>query len=287
MGTQPAFDVHLHIQPHGEFTGESRKFVEAGRGDLDLYRRIEASPEELLRFLDREGIERACLINYVAPDTIGLTEGVNAWVSRYCRGHADRLLPVGSVHPRLSRDARGETLRAVGELGIRMLKLHPPHQLFSPNDYLTGNRALADIYTAAQETGTPVMFHTGTSIFPPARNRFADPMPIDDVAVDFPGLKIVLAHSGRPLHCDTAFFLARRHPNVYLEISGIPPSSLLGYLPRLGEVAGKTLWGTDWPSPGVRSPAKNAEDFLSLPLPAPAQAAILRGNAERLFAKVL
>jgi predicted TIM-barrel fold metal-dependent hydrolase len=287
MGTEPAFDVHLHIQPHGEFTGESRKFVEAGREDLDLYRRIEASPEELLRFLDREGIERACLINYVAPDTIGLTEAVNAWVSRYCRGHGDRLLPVGSVHPRLSRDARGETLRAVGELGIRMLKLHPPHQLFSPNDYLSGNRSLSEIYSAAQETGTPVMFHTGTSIFPPARNRFADPMPIDDVAVDFPGLKIVLAHSGRPLHCDAAFFLARRHPNVYLEISGIPPSSLLGYLPRLAEVADKTLWGTDWPSPGVRSPAKNAKDFLSLPLPAPAQEAILRGNAEKLFAKVL
>ena len=287
MGTGSAFDVHLHIQPHGEFEAGSRRLVEEGRDDLDVYRKIEESPEELLRFLDREEIERACLINYVAPDTIGLTDRVNAWVSRYCRGHEDRLLPVGSVHPRFTRDARGETLLCVGELGIRMLKLHPPHQLFSPNDYLTGNRALAEIYAAAQETGTPVMFHTGTSIFPAARNRFADPMPIDDVAVDFPDLKIVLAHSGRPLHCDTAFFLARRHPNVHLEISGIPPASLLGYLPRLAEVADKTLWGTDWPSPGVRSPARNAEAFRSLALPPAAKDSILRGNAEKLFAKVL
>jgi predicted TIM-barrel fold metal-dependent hydrolase len=279
----PVFDVHLHIQPHEEFGEESRSFVEAGRDDLELYRRIEASPEELLRFLDREGIERACLINYVAPDTLGLTERVNDWVSRYCRKHEDRLLAVGSVHPRLSRDPAGDFRRLVEELGIRMLKLHPPHQLFSPDEYRNGNEGLAKIYEAAQDSGIPVMFHTGTSRFPRARNRFADPMPIDDVAVDFPGLKIILAHSGRPLHCETAFFLARRHANVHLEISGIPPARLLSYLPRLGELAGKTLWGTDWPSPGIRSPSRNVEAFRSLPLPEPAKEAILRENAERLF----
>ncbi len=281
------FDVHLHIQPHEEFGEVSRRFVESGREDLELYRRIESSPEELLRFLDREGIARACLINYVAPDTIGLTERVNAWVSRYCRGHEDRLLAVGSVHPRLARDPGGETRRLAGDLGIRMLKLHPPHQLFSPDDYRRGNEGLARIYEAAQEAGLPVMFHTGTSLFPSARNRFADPMPIDDVAVDFPALKIVLAHSGRPLHGETAFFLARRHPNVHLEISGIPPARLPHYLPRLEEMAPKVLWGTDWPSPGVRSPSANVEAFRALGFAPQAREAILSGNAERLFAKVI
>ena len=96
----------------------------------------------------------------------------------------------------------------------------------------------------------PVTIHTGTSVFPGARSRFGDPMDVDDVAIDFPQLKILLAHGGRPLWMEAAFFLVRRHPNVHLEVSGIPPAKLLEYFPRLEEIADKTIWGTDWPSPG-------------------------------------
>jgi hypothetical protein len=272
----------LHVQPHGEFNVESRELIERGRDDREAYAEIERSPEALLRFLDEHDIEKACLINYVAPDTIGLSEGVNVWVARYCEDHADRLIAVGSVHPRFSKDGYGDTRRLL-DLGIRMIKLHPPHQLFSPNAYLAGNSALAGIYRAAEESNVPVMFHTGTSIFPSARNRFADPMPIDDVAVDFPELAIILAHSGRPLYGEAAFFLARRHANVHLELSGIPPRKILESLPRLAEVADKTLWGTDWPSPGVRSPSDNVAAFRSLPLSDEAKEKILYRNANRLF----
>jgi hypothetical protein len=278
----PVIDVHLHVQPHGEFNVESRELIERGRDDREAYAEIERSPEALLRFLDEHDIEKACLINYVASDTIGLSEGVNVWVARYCEDHADRLIAVGSVHPRFSKDGYGDTRRLL-DLGIRMIKLHPPHQLFSPNAYLAGNSALAGIYRAAEESNVPVMFHTGTSIFPSARNRFADPMPIDDVAVDFPELAIILAHSGRPLYGEAAFFLARRHANVHLELSGIPPRKILESLPRLAEVADKTLWGTDWPSPGVRSPSDNVAAFRSLPLSDEAKEKILYRNANRLF----
>ena len=78
------------------------------------------------------------------------------------------------------------------------------------------------------------MFHTGTSIFPGARNTYGDPIYVDDVAVDFPKMKILLAHGGRPLWMHTAFFLLRRHANVFLDISGIPPKSLLNYFPAPG-----------------------------------------------------
>ena len=80
----------------------------------------------------------------------------------------------------------------------------------------------------------PVTIHTGTSVFPGARSRFGDPMDVDDVAIDFPKLTILLAHGGRPLWMDAAFFLVRRHPNVHLEISGIPPARLLEYFPAAG-----------------------------------------------------
>ena len=97
--------------------------------------------------------------------------------------------------------------------------------------------------------------------------------------MDFPKLKILLAHGGRPLWMETAFFLVRRHPNVYLDISGIPPQSLLKYFPRLEEIAQKTLFGTDWPGPGVPDIKQNLGQFRALPLPEAAREQILSKTA--------
>ena len=77
----------------------------------------------------------------------------------------------------------------------------------------------------------------------------------------------------------TAFFLVRRHPNVYLDVSGIPPKTLLKYFPRLEEIAPKTLFGTDWPGPGVPEIKKNLEDFRALPISEPSREQILSGTA--------
>jgi predicted TIM-barrel fold metal-dependent hydrolase len=155
--------------------------------------------------------------------------------------------------------------------------------LLFPNDYLHGVKELEIIYRAAEANGIPVMFHTGTSIFPGARNKYGDPIYLDDVAVDFPKLKILLAHGGRPLWMHTAFFLIRRHPNVYLDISGIPPKTLLKYFPRLDEIAHKTLFGTDWPGPGVPDVKKNLEEFKSLPMSDEMREQILSKTAASLW----
>ena len=276
------FDCHIHVQPWEQLKPEALA-VMAAREDLARLNRALAEPDELLRLMDGEGVERAALINYAAPDVMGFTETVNDWVSAFVRGHEDRLIAVGSVHPRFTRDAASETARLFEKLRIRMLKLHPPHQLFAANAYRSGNEALRQIYATAQDFGRPVMIHTGTSIFPGARNVYSDPMAADDVAVDFPKLPIVLAHAGRPLFMETAVFLARRHENVHLDLSGIPPRKLLDYLPRLEQFSGKCLWGTDYPSPGVLSMKKNVEDFLSLPLSNAARQRILFDNADRLI----
>ena len=276
------FDCHIHIQPWEQLHPAALRTMIRGRSDADRLERILADPAELLRLLDEERIDRVALINYVAPDVMGFDESSNDWVSRYVAGHTDRLVAVGSVHPRRTKDARGDTARLFEKLGIRILKIHPPHQVFAANGYLAGDDALADIYRTAEEHGRPVMIHTGTSIFPGARNRFADPMAVDDVAVDFPKLPILLAHAGRPLYMETAVFLARRHGNVHLELSGIPPKKLLDYLPRLEEISGRCLWGTDFPSPGIASMRKNVEDFLALPLSDEAKRRILFDNGDAL-----
>ncbi len=233
--------------------------------------------------MDAAGVERIGIINYVAPDLMGFTPEVNdfcAWVA----GHdPERLIAFGSVHPRHTPDVGAEVERLHG-LGIRALKVHPPHQLFAANAYLTRPAGAAPMSTPGPSAlGLPVMIHTGTSVFPGARNRFADPMAADDVAVDFPDLQLILAHAGRPLYMETCVFLARRHRNVYLDVSGIPPRRLLQYLPRLADLADKVIWGTDWPDPGVLGIAENLEQFLSLDLPEEARRKILRGTAGRIF----
>jgi predicted TIM-barrel fold metal-dependent hydrolase len=127
------------------------------------------------------------------------------------------------------------------------------------------------------------MFHTGTSVFPGARNKYGDPIHVDDVAVDFPKLKILLAHGGRPLWMDTSFFLIRRHANIYLDISGIPPKRLLEYFPRLSEIAHKTLFGTDWPGPGIPDMKQNVDDFRALPIPEEMRQQIFSGTAASIW----
>ncbi|PYO91158.1 MAG: hypothetical protein DMD58_05330 [Gemmatimonadetes bacterium] len=115
------------------------------------------------------------------------------------------------------------------------------------------------------------------------RSKYGNPLELDDVAIDFPDLQLIMAHGGRPLYMEEAFFILRRHGQVRLDVSGIPPSKLLEYFPRLTEIVDRVLWGTDWPSPGVKDLRQNIDQFLTLPLTNEQQRAILETNALALF----
>ncbi len=234
-------DCHIHIQPVEMFKPHALELMKKKRANFEQVAEFCHSPKAFLKHLDNSGIDRAVLINYVAPEVIGFTNGVNQFIADYVKENPRRLLSCGSLHPRHTSNVMADT------------------------------------------NGIPVMFHTGTSIFPGARNKYGDPIHVDDVAIDFPKLKILLAHGGRPLWMDTAFFLVRRHPNVYLDISGIPPKNLLRYFPRLEQIADKTLFGTDWPGPGVPEIKQNLEDFRALPLAESAKQQILSRSALQIW----
>ncbi len=271
-------DCHIHIQPAEMFKTAALEVMKKSRGHYDDILEYCRSPKSLLKYMDSIGLERAVLINYVAPDTMGFTHEVNAWVTNYCKENPRRLIPCGSVHPRHSLNVQKD-MDEIVRLGVRLIKIHPPHQLIYANDYLNGLKELETIYRAAEANEIPVMVHTGTSIFPAARNKYGDPIHLDDVAMDFPRLKILMAHGGRPIWMSTAFFLLRRHRNVYLDISGIPPRMLLNYFPRLDEIATKTLFGTDWPSPGIPDIKKNMDQFQALDMTAEMKKQILSSTA--------
>jgi predicted TIM-barrel fold metal-dependent hydrolase len=275
-------DCHIHIEPIDLLKPHALELIKRKRANFDEIAEYCRSPKAFLKYLDRCGVDRAALINYVAPEVMGFTPAVNQFVADYTKHDPKRLISCGSLHPRYTTNIMAD-VEHILHLGLRMIKIHPPHQLLFPNDYLHGVKALEIIYRAAEANGIPVMFHTGTSIFPGARNKYGDPIYVDDVAVDFPKLKILLAHGGRPLWMDTAFFLLRRHPNVYLDISGIPPKTLLKYFSRLDEIAHKTLFGTDWPGPGVPDVKQNLEDFKALPMSEEMREQILSKTAASLW----
>ncbi|GGP21412.1 amidohydrolase [Thermocladium modestius] len=245
------------------------------------------SPSDVVRLMDELDIDYVVIMAYPAS-IYGNVGDLPIKVIKVVAEYGDRFAVFGGVDFQRVRDAdeaRRELERQY-EAGISGLKVHPVHQWVKPNAYRPeegGLKSLEAAYEFAEDNGLPVTIHTGTSAFSPARNKYGDPMLADDVSVDFPRLTILLAHAGRPIWMQSAFQLARIRSNIYLELSGIPPARLLSYLPRIGELSGKSIYGSDVGSPGVKGLGENLREFLSLDLPREALNAMTALNARQLI----
>jgi uncharacterized protein len=275
-------DAHIHVQPWKMVKPEALRLMQGKRPDLARIDRMMYDPDEFVRYLDEERIEKVVAINYPSPDIMGFTDDVIPYAVDYAKRAGGRVAAVGSVHPLFTTDV-DRWMDTMIDAGFRGIKMHPSHQTCYPNAYRQGNRILETAYRRAEEAGLVLIVHTGTSIFPGARNVYADPIYCDDIPIDFPKLKVVLAHGGRPLWMDTAVFVVRRFPNVYMDVSSIPPQKLLEYFPRMEEFADKVLWGSDWPAPGVPGMRANVDRFLELPLSEETKRKIVYDNARKVY----
>lgn len=277
-------DVHTHLEPYENLKPAVFETMRKTMPGFDATAQRMRDPRNFLQLLDEVGVERACLINYAAPEVMGLGLDVNAFVAKYASEDPKRLLAFGGIHPRLTGDPEGDVERLASKYELRGLKIHPPHQLFAPNAYADGRMPnLWKMYRAAEKVGLPVMFHTGTSVFPGARSKFGDPMALDDVATDFPDLTLIMAHGGRPMWTETAFYLVRAHPNIYLDTSSIPPTRLLEWFPQIEKIADRVLFGSDWPGPGIPGIREELEGMRALPLSDSFKEKFFVANARRVF----
>lgn len=270
----PRIDFHVHLgvyQRHQPWVTEWMK--QTHPVGYEEYIARYADPGAFEELLAAEGVDYACVLAELSPVTTGLC--TNEQVREFCRGRK-RLIPFCDVNPNLFTDLGEELRRKVAEEGFRGVKLYPTYQHYYLND-----PRLYPLYQAAQELGIPVLIHTGSSVFKGSRLKYGDPLHLDDVAVDFPRLTLVMAHSGRGFWYDRAFFLSRLHANVYMELSGLPPAKLMTYFPELARNTDKVIFGSDWPGmPWIR---RNMEAIAALPLPASGAAAILGGNGARVL----
>ena len=270
----PVIDFHLHPLKYESYQPGAKAYLESVIGeDMEGYIARMATPEAVVAMLEESGVDYAVVLAELSPITTGMMS--NDGVAEFCQG-SERLIPFANINPYLVASPAEELERCVKGLGSRGLKLYPTYQHFYPNE-----SALYPLYAKAEELGIPVMIHTGSSAFRGSRLKYGDPLFIDDLAVDFPNLVLIQVHSGRGFWYDRAFFLARLHENVYMEIAGLPPQKLLTYFPDLERNSAKILFGSDWP--GVKSIKANIEALRALPIGEEAKRKILGGNAARIL----
>ncbi len=265
-------DFHIHAGNPEDWHPWVMEFVSVVNPEAEAQLAQVQAQAGMHAFLDDNGVDHAVILAETSPVTTGVVS--NARVKSLCE-MSDRLTPFASFHP-LEVDDMGLTVRELALEGFRGLKFYPSSQFFYPDD-----PRLTELYAQAATSGLVVMFHTGTSIYKRSRQRFSEPLRIDDVAVDYPDLQIVMAHSGRRLWYEQAFFMAERHENVWMELSGIPPRRVPEVFPRLERVGDRVLFGSDFP--GVPSIRENIEAFRQMPWSDETRAAVLGGNAVRLL----
>jgi hypothetical protein len=161
-------------------------------------------------------------------------------------------------------------------MGARGIKLYPSYNHFYPNE-----SRMYPLYEMAQEAQLPILVHTGSSVFKGSKMKYADPLHLDEVATDFPDLVLLMAHGGRGIWYDRAFFLSRIHANLYVEISGLPPKKLLNYFPEMENNIDKFVYGSDWPA--VQTISSNIDDIKILSLTEESKRKILYSNAAKIL----
>jgi predicted TIM-barrel fold metal-dependent hydrolase len=235
-------------------------------------------PVALDELFAAEGVDVALLLCEYSPKATGYQrfEDLLPLVEQNPR----RFRPIANVNPHLHFPVDRELCRQLDH-GAAALKLHPVHGGFRVDD-----PALYPAYQVLVERGVPLVVHCGTSTFPGATNEYADHTHFFPVLRQFPDLTVVLAHGGRGWWYDAAAFLALSHPNVWIELSGLPPKRLPTYYARhdLGRLARKWIFGTDWP--GVPGTAVNARAVAGLGLPDDVVPLVLGRNALDVYHRI-
>jgi predicted TIM-barrel fold metal-dependent hydrolase len=277
-----AIDMHVHVQ-----------FDSTGRRAL---------PDELLAAMDsyfghapralavdelagfyRERSIAAVVFTVDARTAFGTPPNSSAEIAEGAARHPDVLIPFGSVDPRTGAAAIDLAEQLVAENGVRGFKFHPTVQGFDPSA-----DEFRPLWAAIERLGVPIVVHTGQTGVGAGlpggyglKLRYSNPMLLDDVAADFPGLTIILAHPSVPWQ-DEALAMAAHKANVYIDLSGWSPKYFSPALVRqTGSILQhKMLFGSDYPA---LTPDRWLDDFAQLDVRDAARPKILKDNAARLL----
>jgi hypothetical protein len=277
-----AIDVHVHAernhdQPQDPVTTE---ILEAAARYFGGHPPQPSAQEVADYYRERKIL--AVIFNVDDEAGMGRRRLGNSEVLEVARANPDVLIPFASVDPHKGKLAVREA-RELVEQGVRGFKFHPNTQAFWPND-----PALYPLYEVIAEAGLIALFHSGTTGIGAGmpggggvRLKYSNPMAVDDVAADFPGLDIILAHPSFPWQ-EEALAISVHKPNVYIDLSGWSPK----YFPEIlvqyinTRLSHKMLFGSDYP---LITPDRWISDFEKLLIKDEVRPLVLKDNAIRLL----
>ena len=271
-----AIDVHVHLE-NAEGNNAANQAARKYFGNSG----VNSDRQALAEYYRSRKI--GCVIFSVDERLTGRTPIPNDEVAAFAAENADIMFAFASVDPTRGMAAVEEAKRLIAAGGIRGFKLHPPVQQFNANDKLA-----YPFYEVVNQAKLPVIFHTGHSGIGAGlpggggvRLKYGNPMEIDDVAVDFPAMPIIMAHPSFPWQ-DEAISICLHKPQVYIDLSGWSPKyfppTLIQYANTL--LKHKVLFGSDYP---LISPDRWLDDFQKIAIRDEVRPLILKENAMRLF----
>ncbi|HEX4818252.1 MAG TPA: amidohydrolase family protein [Nonomuraea sp.] len=278
-----AIDVHTHAEISADgHPSLSPELSAASAAYFKVHGTREPTIPEIAAYY-RERKMAAVVFTVDAEHATGHPPIANEEVAAACAEHADVLIPFASIDPWRGRAGVRAARRLVEEHGVRGFKFHPSLQDFAPND-----RMAYPLYEAIEQLGVPALFHTGQTGIGAGvpggggiRLKHSNPMLVDDVAADFPELRVVLAHPSFPWQ-DEALAVATHKPHVHIDLSGWSPKYFPPQLVRYANslLQDKVLFGSDYP---VISPDRWLSDFAKLDIKPEIRPKILKSNAARLL----
>jgi predicted TIM-barrel fold metal-dependent hydrolase len=276
-----AIDVHVHAEVGR--AGEDGLRPEWRAGAARYFGKHALPTAEDVAVYYRERNLAAVIFTVDAETVTGRPAVPNQEIAEVAAANPDVLIPFASVDPNKGARAVEEAKRLVRDYDIKGFKFHPNVQAFYPND-----RAFYALYEVVAEAGLPAIFHTGHSGIGAGlpggggvRLKYSNPMYVDDVAVDFPELKIVLAHPSFPWQ-DEAISVALHKQQMYIDLSGWSPKY---FPPQLVQYANtllrdRVLFGSDFP---LITPDRWLEDFALADFRDDVRPLVLKQNAARLL----
>jgi hypothetical protein len=281
-----ALDVHTHAEEacgprddgYDEFQSGMAKYFKNPAGAKGMLPTVE---ETAVYYRERK---IGCVIFSVdAERETGFRRYANEDVARIAAENSDIMIPFASIDPAKGKVGAREARRLIRDFGIRGFKFHPTMQGFYPND-----RSAYVLYEAIAEAGAIALFHTGQTGVGAGMHggmgmklNYSNPIYLDDVAADFPDMRIILAHPSFPWQ-EEALAVATHKPNVYIDLSGWSPKYFPPILVQYANtlLKQKMLFGSDWPA---ITPDRWLADFLKIEIRDEVRPLILKENAARLL----
>jgi len=294
------FHVHMAVESQGMWTPHVwrllREYYPDECGDIHRYER---EPALFRDHLEVRGIRKCVLLAEDSNET-GLVP--NDYILEYSAEEPDFFIPFCAINPNKTESFQKnpsrfnknvsmccEQLEWLAAKGCKGVKDYGSY-----NHIPFGTELMFSFYEKAVELRLPVLFHTGVSIFDSEKSKpFADPEGLGILADHFPDLDIIIGHCGSGMYFKTAYTLARKYPNIYLEFSGVPPHLVQQHFLDSGldlnRIPGKLIFGSDYPAlpDGLDGIRNNIESYRKLAaeglLTRDSLAGLLGSNAERIL----